>query len=176
MKTYDELQALWRAVPRSPAQQGVVKVISLRLGGGRHRQVKQAELTVEAAVVGDRWSLDDDPERLAQVTFMSVHVADCIGNDALSGYEAGDNFYVDLDLSEEALPVGARVALGGAVLEVSPEPHLGCRKFRHRFGEGALRFVNHKEKRALRLRGVNLRVVEAGPVKVGDSITVAVGG
>jgi MOSC domain-containing protein YiiM len=85
---------------------------------------------------------------------------------------AGDNFLVDLDLSEAALPVGARLRVGGAVLEVSAEPHTGCKKFRERFGGEALRWVNHRDNRALRLRGVNCRVVADGEVAVGDAVEV----
>ena len=83
---------------------------------------------------------------------------------------AGDNLLVDLDLSEAALPVGARLRAGTAVLEVSDQPHLGCKKFQARFGDEALRWINAEEHRSRRLRGVNCRILAGGRVAVGDPI------
>ena len=83
---------------------------------------------------------------------------------------AGDQLYVDFDLSQDNLPPGARLSVGTAVIEITAEPHTGCKKFNERFGRDALRFVNSPEGRALRLRGVNTKVVEAGQVRVGDTI------
>jgi MOSC domain-containing protein YiiM len=83
---------------------------------------------------------------------------------------AGDQLYVDLDLSPVNLPPGTRLALGSAVIEVTDQPHLGCAKFAARFGEEALRFVNSRVGRGLRLRGLNARVVVSGTVRAGDAI------
>jgi MOSC domain-containing protein YiiM len=83
---------------------------------------------------------------------------------------AGDQLYVDLDLSEANLPPGTRLTLGSAVIQISDKPHRGCRKFADRFGQEALMFVNSPVGRALRLRGVNARIVVTGTVRVGDSI------
>ena len=84
---------------------------------------------------------------------------------------AGDQLYVDLDLSIENLPAGTRLAVGDAVIEVTPEPHTGCAKFSARFGTDALKFVNKSPGRELRLRGVNTRVVTPGTVRAGDAIS-----
>ena len=117
-------------------------------------------MTVEDGLVGDRWARgrrDLD----AQITLMNVRVAELIGGPLDL---PGDNFQVDLDLSEEALPVGTRL------LEVSPAPHTGCKKLRERFGLDALTWVNdHRDRR---LRGMNCRVLEAGTVAVGDPVAV----
>jgi MOSC domain-containing protein YiiM len=172
MKTFEQLVELWQAAPATPADQAVVRGICVRLGGGRHARADQVEVTLDQGVVGDRWSLAADPERLSQVTIMNAVVAESIAHAGTPGADAGDNFIVDLDLSETALPIGARVRLGSALLEVTPEPHLGCGKFNERFGAGALRWVNHKAHRELRLRGVNLRVLEGGRVQVGDRVEV----
>jgi MOSC domain-containing protein YiiM len=83
---------------------------------------------------------------------------------------AGDQLYVDLDLSVANLPPGTRLALGTAVIEVTAEPHTGCEKFVSRFGANAHTFVNTKAHRHLRLRGLNAKVVEAGTVRAGDAI------
>jgi MOSC domain-containing protein YiiM len=86
--------------------------------------------------------------------------------------QAGDQLYLDLDISHANLPAGTRLRLGSAVLEVTDQPHLGCHKFRARFGTDALRFVNSKVGRELRLRGMNARVMTPGTVRVGDRVTV----
>jgi MOSC domain-containing protein YiiM len=81
---------------------------------------------------------------------------------------AGDQLYVDFDLSFDNLPAGTRLAVGGAVIEVTDKPHTGCAKFRDRFGTEAVRFVNaHQD---LRLRGMNARVVVPGTVRRGDDV------
>jgi MOSC domain-containing protein YiiM len=101
---------------------------------------------------------------------MNIRVVDLITHDGVALDASGDNFLVDLDLSEAALPVGTRLRIGTAVLEVSDEPHTGCKKFRERFGLDALTWVNdHRDRR---LRGMNCRVLEAGAVAVGDSVVV----
>ena len=101
---------------------------------------------------------------------MNVRVARLVNRNGLPLDAPGDNFLVDLDLSDEALPVGTKLRLGEALLEVSPAPHTGCKTFRERFGLEALAWVNdHRDRR---LRGMNCRVVEAGAVAVGDSVVV----
>jgi MOSC domain-containing protein YiiM len=83
---------------------------------------------------------------------------------------AGDQLYVDFDLSEDNIPPGARLAIGSAVLEVSAQPHTGCKKFSARFGVEAMKFVNSPEGKRLHLRGINTRVVQAGVIHVGDAV------
>jgi MOSC domain-containing protein YiiM len=172
MKSFDELSAAWSAAAPPPRGRGTVRSICQRLGGGRHALSESAELSVEEGLVGDRWSKSRDPERLSQVTLMSAVAAAALAHGQTPGHAAGDNLYVDLDLSEPALPVGARLRIGSAVLEVTDKPHLGCKKFNERFGAGALRWVNLADHRALRLRGVNLRVLETGQVRIGDPVVV----
>lgn len=100
---------------------------------------------------------------------MNARIAELVAENGTPVHMVGDNFHVDLDLSEEALPVGTRFRLGEALLEVSPVPHTGCKKFKERFGMDALTWVNdHKD---LRLRGMNCRVVEGGAVAVGDAVS-----
>lgn len=175
MKSYEELERLWSGAEPSPVRRGILRGICLRRGGGRHELAEAGVLTVEGGLVGDRWQLAEDPERLCQITFMNATVAALVAHGDVPGHHAGDNFYVDLDLSEGALPVFARVRLGAALLEVTAEPHLGCGTFNQRFGAGALRWVNHQAHRPSRRRGVNLRVLQGGAVRVGDAIEVLAG-
>ena len=83
---------------------------------------------------------------------------------------AGDQLYVDLDLSEAALPAGTRLAIGSAVVEITAQPHTGCAKFTERFGLEGSRFINSAIGTELRLRGVNAKVVADGEVRPGDRV------
>ncbi len=107
-----------------------------------------------------------DPQR--QVTLMNVRVAELVAGGTDRMPLAGDQLYVDLDLSQENLPPGSLLAVGQAVLQVSQAPHLGCAKFVERFGAEAMRFVNSRTGRQLRLRGMNASVLVPGTVRVGD--------
>lgn len=136
-------------------------------------------LDVTEGVVGDNWRLrgssstpDHSADPDAQVTMMNARVVDLLARGDGDRWKlAGDQIYVDFDLSVSNLPAGTRVRLGSAVLEISSKPHTGCVKFVGRFGTEAMRFVNSPPGRALRMRGVNCRVVAGGSVRLGDSIT-----
>ena len=78
---------------------------------------------------------------------------------------AGDQFFVDMDLSQENLPAGTRIAMGSAIVEVTPVPHTGCKKFIERFGVDAMKFVNSPLGKKLNLRGVNTKVIQSGSVR-----------
>jgi hypothetical protein len=160
----------------APADGGTVELIVRRPRPEARELVEEAELDLEEGLVGDCWRSRGtsrgaaDPD--AQLTLMSSRVARLVagGDEHARWALAGDQLYVDLDLSESALPAGSRLAIGSAVLELTALPHTGCGKFSRRFGSEAIRLVNSREGRALRLRGVNARVVEPGRVRRGDAI------
>jgi MOSC domain-containing protein YiiM len=107
-----------------------------------------------------------------QLNMMNSRVAALLAPNPQRWALAGDQLYVDLDLSHDNLPPGTRLALGPAVIEITDQPHRGCAKFSQRFGHDALRFVNSPVGVSLRLRGVNARVVLAGTVRRGQAIAI----
>lgn len=165
-----ELEQAWRAVAAAPPRTGMVRLITLRLGDGRHECPGRAELSPALGVHGDRWSTGRRRHADAQVTLMDARVAELLAADRAPLDAPGDNFLVDLDLGEESLPAGSRLRLGSAIIEITALPHIGCKKFRERMGAAALAWVNDGPNRALRLRGVNCRVIESGEVAVGDRV------
>ena len=137
----------------------------------------EGTLDLDEGLVGDAWLArgssrpDGSANPDAQLTLMNARAAEVITGSRDRWPLAGDQLYVDLDLSIDNLPPGTRLAVGDAVVEVTPEPHTGCAKFSARFGTEALKFVNKSPGRELRLRGVNARVVTPGSIRAGDTIT-----
>jgi MOSC domain-containing protein YiiM len=174
MPSFDELEDRYRSLTPS-GNRGVVRLIVVRLGDGMHETPPSARLHVDHGLEGDRWARGRPPTHASQVTLMGATIAALLAGDDKPLHLAGDNFLVDIDLGTEALPPGARVRLGSAVLEVTDKPHLGCKKFSERFGEEALRWVNWPEHRDRRLRGVNCRIVAGGAVSLGDSVEIPQG-
>ena len=175
--TYDELTAGLERIRQAPSDGGTLRLIVVRPASEERISLEECELSPEAGVDGDNWAtscwarLDDgrsDPE--VQVTITNSRVIELIAQHESRWPLAGDQLYVDLDLSHSNLPVGQRLAIGPVVLEITEHPHTGCKKFAHRFGHDALRFVNAGDGKALRLRGVYARIVEAGTARVGDEI------
>lgn len=163
-----ELERRWRATEL--ATTGTIHVIVRRRAPGLHDQPGAAVLSPRHGVVGDRWASGARPHPLAQVTLIERRVVTLLAGDRSRWHLPGDNLVVDLDLSFAALPAGARLAAGDAVLEITAQPHAGCDTFRARLGDAALRWVNDRDHRERRLRGVNARVVAGGVIRRGDRL------
>jgi hypothetical protein len=161
----------------APADGGTVELIVRRPAVDEREVVTEARLNIQDGLEGDTWLMrgssrtpDGGPNPEAQLTLMNARLAEAIAQDRQRWPLAGDQLYVDLDLSRANLPPGSRVQIGSAVIEFSEPPHTGCAKFSSRFGVDALKFVNSAVGRELRLRGANCRVVVAGTVRTGDVI------
>jgi MOSC domain-containing protein YiiM len=169
--TLDELLAGLDHVRASPSERGTVELIVRRPAVDERQVVEEGELDLVVGLVGDRWHLGASPINDAQLTLMNARAAALIARSRDRWPLAGDQLYVDLDLSVDNLPAGTRLTVGEAVVELTAVPHTGCAKFSARFGSDALKFVNKSPGRELRLRGANARVVTPGTVRAGDPIS-----
>ena len=168
-----ELEAGLDYVRDSPPNEGIVALIVRRPAVDEREVLAEATLAAGAGLIGDTWPVrpgksSPDPDR--QLTVMNNRAALLVADEPHRRQLAGDQLYVDLDLSLANLPVGTRLEVGSAVIEVTSPPHLGCVKFAARFGQDAWRFVNSRVGRELRLRGLNARIVRSGTVREGDPI------
>jgi hypothetical protein len=161
----------------APADDGVLELIVVRPDVGSRRLLGTTTLDPACGVTGDSWraraaaaSPDRSPGPDRQLTLMNHRFALLVAGEADRVPLAGDQLYVDLDLSHDNLPAGSRLEIGSAVVELTEPPHTGCAKFVARFGREAMQFVNSPEGRHHRLRGANARVVTAGTVAVGDRV------
>jgi hypothetical protein len=169
------VQAGIEDVRAAPADAGRVRLIARRTEVDAREVLPEARLDPDLGLIGDNWSTKPSlatgaPNPLAQLTLMSSRCAALVAGELERWPLAGDQLYVDLDLSYRNLPPGTRLTVGEATIEVTEEPHRGCGKFAARFGVDALKLVNSDVGRDLNLRGICARVVAAGVVRPGDQI------
>jgi MOSC domain-containing protein YiiM len=175
-----ELEAALDHLRAAPSDRGRLELIVARPDVLGRSVLDEGVLDAEAGLVGDNWKArgsrhtdDGAAEPGRQLTLMNARAVDLFAQgDKQRWPEAGDQLYVDLDLSDANLPAGTRLAIGtgGAVVEVSELPHTGCAKFLERFGKDVTRFINTGPGRELHLRGINAFVIEPGRIAVGDVV------
>lgn len=185
-RSTSELEAALSHIRASPADGGVLQLIVRRPRVDERELLDEAVLDPVVGLVGDTWTVrkssrtaDGSPHPEMQLTLMNTRVVELVAGGRARWPLAGDQLYVDLDLSAENLPPGTRLAVGGALIEVSRQPHTGCDKFIARFGLDAMKFVNSAVGRQLNLRGINARVIEGGRIRLGDLVrkrAAAIGG
>ena len=173
----NELEAGLDFIRQSPKDSGRVELIVCRPAVGKREELNQAMLDVDRGLDGDNWLARGDrhtADRRAhpdmQLNLMNARAIALVAQTRERWKLAGDQFYIDLDLSRDNLPVGSLLAIGEAVIEVTAEPHLGCSKFSRRYGREATKFVNSKIGKMLNLRGINAKVISSGKVDLGASI------
>ncbi|HUR20216.1 MAG TPA: hypothetical protein VMZ90_05360 [Vicinamibacterales bacterium] len=176
-KTLEALSERLPHIRQSPQREGTLALIVRRPQVDAREVLAEAELNTVEGLAGDTWSKrgssrtsDGSPHPDMQLNLMNVRVVEAVAGSTKRWPLAGDQLYVDLDLSQSNLPPGTRLSVGGAVIEITPQPHTGCGKFSARFGVDALKFVNSPEGRLLGLRGVNAKVVTPGRVRAGDIV------
>ena len=175
--TMPELAAGMENIRQAPNDLGVLRMIVRRPQEDSRETLQEAELSTTDGLVGDNWKMrgsrhmpDGSANPDAQITVMSARSIALVAQSENRWPLAGDQLYIDMDLSDDNLPPGTRIAIGSAVLEVSPVPHTGCKKFSSRFGVDAMKFVNTTEGKQLHLRGINTRILQAGTIHVGDVV------
>ncbi len=176
----DELEARWNDSHPSPKNKGVLELIVRRPQTEEREVLEEGELDLAEGLVGDNWRTrgsasrpDGTPHPDKQLTIMNSRVIALVAQEKDRWPLAGDQLFMDLDLSEENLPPGTRLALGSAVIEVTDQPHTGCKKFVERFGPDAKKFVDSQVGKQLHLRGINAKVVQSGAIRVGDVVKIA---
>jgi len=168
--TAAELEAGLDYVRQSPKDEGTLLYIVVRPERDERIVLQECQMSAEQGVHGDMWLRKGTPHIDAQVMLINTRAIDLLARTSGRWALAGDQLYVDLDLSEDNLQAGQRLAVGSTILEVTSKPHKGCAKFAQRFGKDALEFVNAPQGWQLHLRGICARVVQDGTAKVGDHI------
>ncbi len=175
--TFEELEKGLDEIRRSPKDEGVLHLIVRRPEVDEREVLEEGELDLEVGLVGDNWktrgssrTTDGFGHPEMQLNIMNSRAAALVAQDKERWQLAGDQLYIDLDLSNENLPPKTKISIGSAVIEVTEIPHTGCKKFVDRFGLDAMKFVNSKVGKQLHLRGINAKVIQPGTIRIGDTV------
>jgi hypothetical protein len=175
--TMEELEAGLDTIRQSPADEGILEMIVRRPQIDEREILESAQLDLYSGLEGDNWktrgsssTLDKSAHPGMQLTLMNSRTIALVAGDKERWPLAGDQLYIDFDLSAENLPPGTQLSIGDAIIEVTSIPHTGCSKFISRFGVDAQKFVNSPVGKQLHLRGINAKIIRAGRICVGDVI------
>jgi|SRR3954467_3002651 hypothetical protein len=177
LPTPDELEAGLEHIRQSPKNNGRLELIVCRPETGERQVLEEATLDLTDGLLGDNWKVRGSskttdgsahPER--QITIVNARAIGVVARERDRWPLAGDQLFIDLDLSQQNLPPGSRLTIGSVVLEITAPPHRGCSKFVSRFGADAMKFVNSPLGQELNLRGIHAKVIQAGVVRVKDPV------
>ena len=165
-------------VRKSPPNDGLLEAIVIRPASEKRLSLQRCRLSPEGGTEGDAWARgcwlklpDGSPHPDVQICIMNSRMINLLAGEKQRWELAGDNLFIDLDLSRENLQAGQLLRIGECVMEITEQSHNGCAKFSQRFGPSALKVVNSPTGKELRLRGIYAKVINAGDVSVGDRIT-----
>lgn len=177
-KNLETLQNGFDHIMQSPSDKGVLRLIVARPEVDRRTELDQGELDETEGLIGDNWAArgsskteDGSAHPEMQINIMNSRAIDLITQSKEDWETAGDQLFVDFNLSKNNVPPGTKLAVGDAILEVTSVPHTGCKKFAARFGVDAVKFISSPEGRQWQLRGINARVVKSGSIKIGDQFS-----
>lgn len=175
--TLEELEAGLDEIRQSPKDEGVLELIVRRPLVDEREVLQEGELNPVDGLAGDNWRLrgssrtpDGSSHPDMQLNIMNARAIALVAQRKDRWPLAGDQLFIDMDLSVENLPAGTRLAIGSAIVEVTAQPHTGCKKFVARFGLDAMKFVNSDVGKHLRLRGINAKVIQAGVIRIGNTV------
>jgi hypothetical protein len=175
--TMQELEAGLEAIRQSPKDVGVLEMIVRRPQVEAREVLDEGHLDVVQGLVGDNWrargssrTADGSAHPDMQLNIMNARMIALVAQEKAHWPLAGDQLFIDLDLSADNVPPGTHLALGSAVIAVTAQPHTGCKKFAARFGLEALQLVSTPLGKQLNLRGINAKVVHPGVIRVGDVV------
>ncbi len=175
--TFEELEKGLDKIRQSPKDEGVLHLIVRRPEENEREVLEEGELDLAVGLIGDNWktrgssrTTDGFGHPEMQLNIMNSRAASLVAVNKERWQLAGDQLYIDFDLSNENLPPKSKISIGSAIVEVTEIPHTGCKKFVARFGLDAMKFVNSKVGKQLHLRGINAKVIESGTIRVGDSV------
>ena len=178
VKSFETLNEAWEQLDKSPSDDGFVEMIVRRPEADQREALQTARFTAAHGLEGDDWldrarrkNPDSEPIQETQVTIMNSRVINLLTAEKTRWAEAGDQLFVDLDISMGNLPAGAQLQIGDVILEIARTPHTGCGKFARRFGASARKWVMSEAGKSQRLRGVYARVIQDGMIRVGDRIS-----
>lgn len=173
----EELEAGLEDIYLSPKNDGCIEMIVCRPEVEKREVLLEAKLDLIEGLVGDNWkargstsTADGSAHPEMQLNIMNSRVVALLAQEQERWQLAGDQLFIDMDLSDKNLPAGTRLALGSAIIEITARPHNGCKKFAARFGQDAIKFVNSPRGKELHLRGLNARVIQSGIIRVGDVV------
>ena len=176
--TKEELEAGLEHIRQSPKDHGILELIVRRPKENEREVLEEGQLDLDEGLIGDNWKIKGSSRTTnglghpdMQLNVMNARAIAHMARNKDRWALAGDQLYIDFDLSNENLSAGDRLAIGSAVIEVTEIPHNGCKKFVERFGLEAMKFVNSPIGKQLHLRGINAKVVQAGTVKTGDIVS-----
>lgn len=173
-----ELEAGMDHIRQAPKDNGILRMIVRRPAVDEREVLSEGKLHPLEGLMGDSWKVragghtsGESTHVNRQITLMNARAISLLAQSEERWALAGDQLYVDFDLSDDNLPPGTRLAIGSAIIEVSAEPHSGCKKFSSRFGVEAMKFVNSPEGKRLHLRGINTKVIQGGMIRAGDVVS-----
>lgn len=176
-KSKEELESKLNYIQKSPLDNGILSLIVRRPDVDQREELERCVLSLKEGLVGDSWvkrpssrTVDNSAHAEAQLTIMNTRTIASICDDESRWKLAGDQFFIDLDLSDKNLPGGTQLSIGSAIIQISSIPHTGCKKFAKRYGKDAVVFVNSEIGKKLHLRGVNARVIKPGMIQKGDNV------